>query len=643
LEELRTEQEMNSRKSRKKREKYVALGNWKIYLVWLGKDYIRPFTGVLILTVICMVLASLSSAGSLAFVKPVFEVLFGGSGANTSVVLDQSDTFGKAMAPVYDFILQHAEKGPFRVLCSISLLLLVVCTLKGIFAFGHDYLMRYVTEGILCRFREAVYSHIIELPLSYFSGTGTGQLMSYVNNDIVLVKQILAVAFERVLLQPMYVLSYLGLALILNWRLTVISLVVVPISGVVIAVIGKKVRRAKEKSQVKLADLNEILHETFSGIRIVRAFRMEDYERGRYEKKAREILRLAKKMARIRAAASPLMEVLGGTAIAGVLLLGGYLILVRHTMESSSFMTYVIVLGMMYAPLKRLGKANSELQEGLVGLSRLYDIIHREIPIKDSENSIILPRLENEIRFENVSFSYDRSDEQVISGVSFNVRKGETLALVGHSGAGKSTLMDLFLRFYDVGEGRITIDGHDIRDVTLKSLRDQIGMVAQDVILFNDTIRSNIAYGCENAPDERLQWAAQQANAHDFIMSFPDGYDTMVGERGAQLSGGQAQRISIARALFKDPPVLVFDEATSSLDSEAELLIRNAITNLIQNRTTVIIAHRLSTILHANKILVLDKGRVVGSGKHEELVESNGIYKRLYELQFNDSEQAVQE
>jgi len=642
LEELRTEQGIEKRKRKRKREKYVYKGNWKLHLGWLLKDYVRPFLGALILTLIFMMLASFFSAGRVAFLKPVIEVLFLESGADGEVVLDQSDTFGKVMAPVYRIILEQADKGPFRVLYSISVFIVIVCCLKGICAFGHDYLMRYVTEGIMCHFRESVYGHIIELPLSHFSGSGTGKLMSYVNNDVVLVKQIIAVVFERVILQPMHVVAYLVLALLLNWRLTLVSLLVVPVSAVVIAIVGKKVRRAKEKSQIKLSDLNAILHETFSGIRIVRAFRMEEYEKGRYGKKAKDIFRLAKKMARVRAAASPVVEMLGGVGLAGVLLLGGYLILVRNTMDGSSFLTYIAILGLMYAPLKRLGKANAELQQGLVGLSRLYDIIHQEIPIKDSEDSIVLPAFQNEIAFEDVCFSYNRGEEQVISDVSFKVRKGETVALVGHSGGGKSTLMDLLLRFYDVNGGRISIDGHDIRDVTLKSLRDQMGVVPQDVILFNDTVRNNIAYGRQEAPDEKLHWAAKQANAHDFIMSFPDGYDTEVGERGAQLSGGQAQRISIARALFKDPALLIFDEATSSLDSEAELLIRNAITNLIQNRTTLIIAHRLSTILHADQILVLDKGRVVGAGKHEELVESNDIYKRLYELQFRNSEQDTQ-
>lgn len=636
------------------REKHVPRTKWSILLKWLMLNYFRPYVSLLCMTFLCMLMASVFNAGSLAFIKPVLEVILIPEKAEIAMSkVAESDinsehtqelpkkqrsigktALDKMLRPLNEFTLKHSRGNPFGMLCVVAAMLIVVFFFKALFTFLQDYFMRYISEGVIRTLREDVYRHILELPLSHFTGTGTGKLMSFLNYDIILCKNVVNVVFERAIFQPLQILALLAWAMLLNWQLTLASVLVIPVSGIVVSVVGKKLRRARYKSQQKLSDLNSILHETFSAIRIVRAFRMEDYEKSRFESKAREIFRIAVKMARVRSAAGPAVEWLGAFGVALILLLGGYIVIISKTMDGSDFMTYVLALGMMYTPLKRLVKANSEFQEGLAGAERVHSLLHEDIPIKNEPSLPELPPFESTICFDNASFNYHKDAEKALDGVSFSVDKGQTIALVGHSGAGKSTTMDLLMRFHDVTDGRITIDGKDIRHVQLNSLRRQIGLVPQDVILFNDTIRSNIAYGCDDASQEEVEQAARLANAHDFITSFSEGYDTMVGERGAQLSGGQAQRISIARALFKNPPILIFDEATSSLDSESELLIRKAMENLIRNRTTFIIAHRLSTVLHADQIIVLDRAKVGGIGKHEELLNSNLIYRRLYELQF---------
>lgn len=658
---------------RRDKRRKVPKEKWSILISWLFSNYLRPYMGILIITLFSMGLASAFNVGPLVLVKPVLEIIFVQEQDSAATVepvgeaeIEQPEPresndadllpqrlkqleeepkvlLDRLLAPFREYIRVQAQGNPFRMLTIVAVFAIIIVFLKSFFTFVQDYLMKYISEGVTRRLREDIYRHILELPFSHFTGAGTGKLMSYINNDVILVRSVVNVLFERAVLQPMHILALLVFAMLINWRLTLLSLVVVPFSGAVIGIVGKKVRYAKSKSQRKLSDINSILHETFSAIRIVRAFRMEDYEKSRFQTKSRDIFKIAVKMARIRAAAGPLVELLGAIGISGVLLLGGYIVLVRQTMDGFYFLSYVATLALMYAPLKRLAKANAEFQQGLAGAERVYEILHVEVPIKDAPQAKTLTSLQENISFNNVDFSYQSTDEKALSKVTFCVKKGQTVALVGHSGAGKSTAMDLLMRFYDVSDGSITIDGLDIRDIRLNSLREQIGFVPQDVILFNDTIRNNIAYGCRDAKPKDVERAAQLANAHQFIMGFEHQYDTIVGERGAQISGGQAQRISIARALFKDPAILIFDEATSSLDSESELMIRRAMENLTQNRTTFIIAHRLSTVLHSDQIIVLNEGKIAGTGTHEQLLTSNEIYRRLYELQFKPIEQGSEE
>ncbi|HNT36778.1 MAG TPA: ABC transporter transmembrane domain-containing protein, partial [bacterium] len=403
---------------------------WSVLLKWLCTKYFRPYVPLLGLTFACMLMASVFNAGSLAFIKPVLEVILIPEKAETAISENStSDTLNESkeitphklrnpgkldhlLRPLNQFIIEHSKGRPFGMLCVVAVLLVFVFLLKALFTFLQDYFMRYISEGVIRRLREDVYRHILELPLSHFTGTGTGKLMSFLNYDIVLCKDVVNVVFERAIFQPLQILALLGWAMFLNWQLTLASVVVIPVSGIVVSVVGKKLRRARFKSQQKLSDLNSILHETFSAVRIVRAFRMEDYERSRFESKTREIFRIAIKMARVRSAAGPAVEWLGALGVGLILLLGGYIVIIRKSMDGSDFMTYILALGMMYAPLKRLVKANSEFQEGLAGAERVHSLLHEEIPIRNDPSLPVLPPFEKGISYENVSFAYSANAEK---------------------------------------------------------------------------------------------------------------------------------------------------------------------------------------------------------------------------------------
>ncbi|RLA91812.1 MAG: ABC transporter permease, partial [Deltaproteobacteria bacterium] len=416
-----------------------------------------------------------------------------------------------------------------------------------------------------------------------------------------------------------------------KWDWALITFMIFPISIIPIVKFGKKIRKFSKKSQIKMGSITTLLHETISGNRIVKAFNMEDYESKRFSEENHRLFKIIMKRQTIRALSSPVMETLGGLGAALIILVGGMAV-IKGKVTPGTFFSFVTALFMMYQPLKSISKMNNIIQEGMAAGKRVFEILDLKPGIHDKEGAIHLSGIKEGIEFKNVSFKYE--DEWVLKDISFKVRKGETVALVGMSGGGKTTIANLIPRFYDIQHGTILIDGVDIRDYTIRSLRDNIAIVTQQTILFNDTVRNNIAYGNHEKNDEEVIKAAIAANAHDFILKLPKGYNTIIGEAGIKLSGGERQRISIARALLKDAPILILDEATSSLDTESEKEVQIALNNLMKNRTSIVIAHRLSTIRNADKIIVIENGKIVEKGTHEELLALKGYYKKLYDLQF---------
>jgi len=423
----------------------------------------------------------------------------------------------------------------------------------------------------------------------------------------------------------------------ISWRLTLFSLLVLPPTIGIISWIGLILRKQSGLLQEKMANITTTLHETITGVKIVKAFGMENYENEKFKSQTQSFFKLVLKMARVRNTASPLTEFLSVVVGGAMIYYGGELVLVDKTLNASEFIVFLLAIFQMMPPIKELSSVNNRIQESSAAAERVFEILDTEPRIRNIESPLSVSEFKDMIEFQNVSFHYDDSEELVLDKVNLQVKKGKVLAIVGSSGAGKTTLADLLPRFFDPTGGKILLDGIDIRTIRIEDLRKLMGIVTQETVLFNESARNNIAYGLDDCSEERLIAAAKAANAHNFILELPNGYNTIIGEKGTKLSGGQRQRISIARALLKNPPIMIFDEATSSLDNESEVLVQEAIERLMHDRTTFVIAHRLSTIRNADRIIVLDRGKIVQDGKHEQLLSrENGIYKKLYELQFRD-------
>lgn len=532
--------------------------------------------------------------------------------------------------PVLDGIFVNKD---YELLKWLSLAIFILYAFKGIFSYGHTILMNYIGLRIIADLRNSLYRKIQEQSLTFFTKNPTGILMARITNDVGSIQGAVSEAVTSLMKDSFTLVGLIFVIFYQSWKLALIALVVFPLIIWPIATFGRKMRSIATHTQVTVGSLTSLLQETISGTRIVKAFSMEEYENKRFEKENENLLRLTLKSVTISAISSPFMEFLGGCAIAVIIFYGGFQV-ISGSFTPGRFFSFLTALILLYEPVKRLTNVNNTIQQGIAGAQRVFHIIDMVPDIQDKDTSINLPRISQEIAIRNVNFRYE--DTPVLKNINLNIRAGEVIAFVGMSGGGKTTLVNLIPRFYDVSEGCIMIDGHDIRSVTVGSLRGQIGIVTQQTILFNDTVRNNIAYGdIEKSEDEIIQ-AATAANAHGFIMNLPLGYDTMIGEQGAKLSGGERQRISIARALLKDAPILILDEATSSLDTEAELEVQDALENLMKGRTTLMIAHRLSTIRNADRIIVLVDGEIVEEGNHEALIERKGEYFRLYNMQFTD-------
>jgi subfamily B ATP-binding cassette protein MsbA len=524
---------------------------------------------------------------------------------------------------------------PSGVLGRICVALLVVFFVKSLFGYLQTFLMITIEQNVIRDMRDQLFTRLSELSLSFFHGERTGQLISRITNDVALIRRALVASLANLFRESLLTLLYLGLAIWISWRLALITFVVLPPIVLVMARIGKRLRKRSARIQEKMADIMSTLQESISGIRVVKAFGMEEYERRRFFRHTRSYFKTYVRMEVLGALAGPLTEYLGVIGVVVVLWFGGREVLFAGTVSADWFIIFLAATLSTMQPLRKLSKANNELQVGMAAATRIYDILDTEPAVASRPGARELDSFGDRIAYEGAGFSYEPGEE-VLRGVDLDIRRGEVVAIVGPSGAGKSTLLDLLPRFYDATSGRITVDGTDVRDIELSSLRRLMGIVTQETILFNDSVGNNIAYGMEGARPEEVEAAARAANAHEFISAMPQGYDTLIGERGVKLSGGERQRLAIARAILKNPPILIFDEATSSLDTESERLVQDAIEHLLRGRTVLVIAHRLSTVRNANRIVVVDRGEIVESGTHQELMDRGGLYRHLYDMQFAD-------
>lgn len=529
---------------------------------------------------------------------------------------------------------------PLRSLNRICLTLLVVFLFKNVFDYLQSVLTVWVEQAVVRDLRNEVYGHLHELSLSFFHSRRTGALLSRLTNDIALVRGALAAGFSNLIKSGLLLIVCLFWIFFTSWRLALVSLMVVPPSVALIVWLGKKLRRRSTITQERMADLNSILQETLTGIRLVKAFSMEEFEKKKFAGAAETYFRSFVKQRRLGAMASPMSEYLGVVAATTVLWYGGHEILLKQALEPQQFFIFLFAMLQLMNPLKSLSNVNATLQEGLAAAVRIFRLLDTKPTVASLPNARLASGVREGIEFQNVSFRYG-SGSDVLHDISFRVRAGEVVALVGPSGAGKSTLVDLVARFYDPTEGRIRLDGVDLTEYEVASLRRMMGVVTQESILFNDTVWNNIAYGVPDADEESVRRAARAANAERFILDMAEGFQTKIGDRGVLVSGGERQRLAIARAIFKNPSLLLLDEATSSLDSESELLVQEALEALFQGRTVFVIAHRLSTIQRADRIFVLDEGRIVQTGTHGELVALPGLYQKLHRLQFRLAETEV--
>lgn len=603
----------------------------------LMQRFALPYKKFIGWAVLLNILSAIFNIFSFTFLIPILNILFK-TGENEKVYYYME--WGSAgvkdvvVNNFYYYISQMiAENGPVITLFFLGLFLMLMTMLKTSCYFASSAVMIPLRTGVVRDIRIMVYKKVMHLPMSFFSEERKGDIIARMSGDVSEVENSITSSLDMLIKNPILILFYFTTLIVTSWQLTLFTILVLPGMGWLMGKIGRKLKRQSLEAQGKWSDTMSQLEETLGGLRIIKAFIAEDKMIGRFSKCSNELRDATNKVAIRQALAHPMSEFLGTILIVAVLWFGGALILGQNSsIDAPTFIFYMVILYSVINPLKDFAKAGYSIPKGLASMERVDKILKAENKIKEISNPKPLKGLFDEIVFKDISFSYDGKRE-VLKHVNLTVPKGKTIALVGQSGSGKSTLVDLLPRYHDVQEGDITINGTSIKDVKIADLRTLIGNVNQEAILFNDTFFNNIAFGVENATMEQVIEAARIANAHDFIMEKPEGYNTNIGDRGGKLSGGQRQRVSIARAILKNPPILILDEATSALDTESERLVQEALERLMKTRTTIAIAHRLSTIKNADEICVLYEGEIVERGKHEELIEMNGYYKRLHDMQ----------
>jgi subfamily B ATP-binding cassette protein MsbA len=604
-------------------------------------SYLKPHLKYLVISMLFMLLFAGMSGFSITMIVPFTKIVFSKPGDISQPIFEQKENPEKGKESLMVLLPQAVKekfnrlivgKTQLETLGRFCVLVFLIFLIKNLFWYIQSFLIVRVEQGVIMDIRNKLYSHFHRLPLEYFHGQRTGVLISRITNDITLVRGAVANGFAEALRQGFLMLVYLFLVFWASWKLAVIALLLFPPAILIIGKFGQKVRKSSVITQEKMGSMTSVLQETISGIRLVKAFVMEKFEIKKFVDTSREYFKTMVKLTRVGSLGPPLTEILGVFGAVLLLWFAGKDILAGN-LDPGRFFLFLFAMLSLMQPIRSISHLNIDIQQGIAASKRIFEVLDTQPKIKNHPEAIKKESLNRSISFEKVGFSYD-GEKTVLSDVSFEVKAGEVAALVGPSGAGKSTLVDLLIRFYDPTTGEIKIDGIDLRKVELGSLRNLMGIVTQETILFNDTVWNNIAYGYENASESRVYEAAKAANAHSFILATPHGYQTVIGDRGVKLSGGEKQRLAIARALFKNPPILIFDEATSSLDSESEALVQEAIDRLMKGRTVFVIAHRLSTIQHVDKIVVLEHGRILQMGDHKSLLAQGGLYKRLYDMQF---------
>ncbi|MGD0335522.1 MAG: ABC transporter ATP-binding protein [Candidatus Omnitrophota bacterium] len=585
-------------------------------------SFARAYYGKLFLSGIFMAVVTFFDVFRLSAIVPVIDRIF----TNKPIVF----TSGKLPAFVQDALNFLNSLSSLKVLYLILIVMPVALIIRAVFEYMQSYIMSDVGQKVIRDVRDKVYAKMQSLSLEYFTQKRSGELISRITNDVKLIENAVSYGLTDLIYQSFEVVAYSFLIFLINWHLALIAIVVLPIVAVPMVIVGKVLRKLSKRAQEKMADINSLLVETFTGVRIVRAFSAEEREKARFARENHEYYRIAMKSVKRMLILGSATELTGVAMALFIVYYSGRQV-IGGQLSFGAFTLFMATLLSLIKPFKKLSQVNSIMQQASAASERIYEVLDTVTTVAEKSDARELPPFRESIVFEDIWFSH--GDNQVLKGIDLEVKKGTISAVVGPSGVGKSTLLDLIPRFYDPKKGRVLIDGTDIKEVTFDSLRSQIGIVTQETILFNDTIRGNIAYGRPDASQEDIEAAAVNAHAHEFVRHLPLGYDTVIGDRGMKLSGGERQRIAIARALLKNPPILILDEATSQLDTESERIVQEALETLMQGRTVLVIAHRLSTVRNAHRIIVLEKGRIAEEGTHSDLVVNGGLYKKLYELQ----------
>ena len=579
--------------------------NQSRHIAWRLYELIAPLKGWVFFSIVCMVGYNIFTAAPAYYAKDIVDAI------------------------------AYGDNPELKQYFLVGLGMMIVFAIKGLFFFGHNYSVGHLVQSLIVKLRQQLFDHLVNLSLTFFNRSKTGDLISRFTNDLHVFQNMLQVGVTGPFRDIPQFFLLLGIMFFRSWQLALVTMTIIPVAIFFIQIFGQRNKVAVSQRQISFGDLSSLLVETISGIRVVKAFGMEKYESKRFKDANDDLYKNHMRSIMIDSYSYPVIEIIGAAAGATIVAYGGYLI-INDQITAGDFTSFVISFFLLNEPVKKLNGFNLKLQEGIAAVQRIFNILDVKDDIVISPDATKLTSFDREINLNIQAFHYPDQDEPAVKDFQLTLQKGEAVAIVGSSGAGKTTIANLIPRFYDITRGEVYIDGHDLRDLDIASLRKLIAIVTQDTILFNDTIASNITYGQPDCSKERMYAAAQAANAHKFILEQSDGYETVIGEKGARLSGGQRQRLSIARALVKDAPILILDEATSALDSESEIEVQQAIEHLMENRTTIVIAHRLSTIRNADRICVMENGQIVEQGTHNELLSKEGRYQQLYEMQFQD-------
>ena len=581
------------------------MDNQSRHIAWRLYELIAPLKGWVFFSIVCMVGYNIFTAAPAYYAKDIVDAI------------------------------AYGDNPELKQYFLVGLGMIIVFAIKGLFFFGHNYSVGHLVQSLIVKLRQQLFDHLVNLSLTFFNRSKTGDLISRFTNDLHVFQNMLQVGVTGPFRDIPQFFLLLGIMFFRSWQLALVTMTIIPVAIFFIQIFGQRNKVAVSQRQISFGDLSSLLVETISGIRVVKAFGMEKYESKRFKDANDDLYKNHMRSIMIDSYSYPVIEIIGAAAGATIVAYGGYLI-INDQITAGDFTSFVISFFLLNEPVKKLNGFNLKLQEGIAAVQRIFNILDVKNDIVISPDATKLTSFDREINLNIQAFHYPDQDEPAVKDFQLTLQKGEAVALVGSSGAGKTTIANLIPRFYDITRGEVYIDGHDLRDLDIASMRKLIAIVTQDTILFNDTIASNITYGQPDCSKERMYAAAQAANAHKFILEQSDGYETVIGEKGARLSGGQRQRLSIARALVKDAPILILDEATSALDSESEIEVQQAIEHLMENRTTIVIAHRLSTIRNADRICVMENGQIVEQGTHNELLSKEGRYQQLYEMQFQD-------